>query len=268
MIRNTKLVKQKDKKMRRIANLVLVFFLSCFVYFILWTFFKEKMPLHNLIKYVSHNYDSYAEKVITFLPLVVLSIVAIILLLPNSRRKFLKIQASLPTSKINSVAMGLVEIQGKLIMKNPVISPVKKEECIGYYYTIEDVTKDKDGKNSYSTIYKETKCNVFEMQDDSGTIEIQPDGIELILMKETNVNSNNSRRYAETLLKNNQEMLLVGCSDSKNGEPYIRKDGNYNILGITSSSGISVWNKYQPLLKSFLFTCTIILILIVLILSQ
>jgi len=214
------------------------------------------------------NYDFYAEKVVTFLPLVILSIIAVFLILPNSRKKFLRIQASLPTSKINSVAMGLVEIQGKLIMKEPLISPVAKEQCIGYYYTIEDITRDKNGKDSYTTIHRETKCNVFEMQDDSGIIEIQADGIELILLKETNIDFGGQKRYTETLLKNGQEMLLVGSADSRNGNSYIRKDTNSKILGITSVAGISVWNKYQPLLRSFLFTCIVILVLIILILSQ
>jgi hypothetical protein len=214
------------------------------------------------------NYDFYAEKVFTFLPLVILSIIAVILILPNSRKKFLRIQASLPTSKIDSVAMGLVEIQGKLIMKEPLISPVAKEQCIGYYYTIEDITRDKDGKDSYTTIHKETKCNVFEMQDDSGIIEIQPEGIELILLKETKVDFGGQKRYTETLLKSGQEMLLVGSADSRNGNSYIRKDNSSKILGITSVAGISVWNKYQPLLRSFIFTCIVIMVLIILILSQ
>ncbi len=214
------------------------------------------------------NYDYYAEKVITYLPLVILSVIAVVLLLPNSRKRFLRIQASLPTSKIKSVAMGLVEIQGKLIMKEPLISPVAREECIGYYYTIEDVTKDKEGKNSYSTIHKETQCNVFQMQDDTGIIEIHPEGIELIFIKETNVSYNGQKRYKETLLKSGQEMLLVGAADSRNGEAFIRKDTGHQLLGITTASGISVWNKYQPLLRSFVLTCIIILILMILILSQ
>ncbi|WP_454047115.1 hypothetical protein [Chryseobacterium sp. Marseille-Q8038] len=214
------------------------------------------------------NYDYYAEKVITYLPLIILSIIAVVLLLPNSRKRFLRIQASLPTSKIKSVAMGLVEIQGKLIMKEPLISPVAREECIGYYYTIEDVTRDKEGKNSYTTIHKETQCNLFQMQDDTGTIEVHPEGIELIFIEETNVSYNGQKRYKETLLKSGQEMLLVGAADSRNGEAFIKKDTGHKLLGITTAAGISVWNKYQPLLRSFLVTCIIILIVMILILSQ
>lgn len=174
----------------------------------------------------------------------------------------------MPTSKIKSLAKGLVEIQGKLIMKTPLISPIGKEKCIGYYYTIENVEKDKDGRSSYTTIHSETQCGIFEMEDETGTIKVEPDGIEFILLEKTNVTSNNHKRYSEVLLKANQEMLLVGYADANENTSFIRKDNYHNILGITSALGISVWNKYQPLLRSFLFTCIIILSLIILILLQ
>jgi len=214
------------------------------------------------------DYDFYASKIFSYLPLGILVIIAAVLILPNSKKRFLRIQASLPTSKIKSSAKGLVEIRGKLIMKTPLISPVGNEKCIGYYYTIEDIDKDKDGKESYSTIHRETKCNAFEIRDETGTIEIEPEGIEFILLETTNVSSINRKRYSETLLKENQEMLIVGYADSKNGIPYIRKDVYHKILGITAASGISVWNKYQPLLRSFLLTCVMIVLLIIFILFQ
>ncbi len=214
------------------------------------------------------TYDFYAEKAVTWLPLVIVSVIAVILLLPNSRKKFLRLQASLPTSKISSVAMGLVEIQGTLIMKDALVSPVSKEECIGYHYTVEDITKDKDGSYSYHTIHRETRCNPFMMKDDSGTIDIQAEGIELILLKETHVRSDSQKRYTETLLKSGQQRLLVGYADAADGIAFIRKDTGSNILGITGVEGIGVWNKYQPLLRSFMLTWLMISAVIILILSQ
>lgn len=214
------------------------------------------------------NYDFYASKIFSYLPLVIFVAIAILFLLPNSKKRFFRIQASLPTSKIKSLAKGLVELQGRLIMKTPLISPVGNEECIGYYYIIEDIDRDKDGENSYTTIHRETKCNVFQMQDETGVIEVIPEGIEFFMLEKTNISSNNSKRYSEILIKENQEMLLVGYADSRNGIPYIRKDEYHKLLGITSALGISVWNKYQPLLRSFLVTCVMIVLLIIFILSQ
>lgn len=214
------------------------------------------------------NYDFYASKFFTYLPLIIFVFIAVLLILPNSRKRFFKLQSVLPTSKIKSLAKGLVEVQGKLIMKSPLTSPVGNQECIGYYYIIEEIDRDKDGKNSYTTIHRETKCNEFEIEDDSGKISISPDGIELILLEKTNISSNNNRRYSEILLQANQEMLLVGYADIKENGFIMRKDDHYKILGITSFSGISVWNKYQPLFKSFLLTCVMIILLIIFILIK
>ena len=239
-----------------------------FIYFILWIMFKDRMPLHEYASEIANNYDSYAEKALVFFPLLFFVFIFIILIKPNGAKRFLRLQSSLPTSKIHSVAKGLAEIEGTLVMKTPLFSPVKNEVCIGYYYTIEDIDRDSDGKESYRTIHRETQCSIFQIKDETGMIEVEPEGIELVLLEETNISSHGGKRYKETLLKDGQKMLLVGYADSRNGTPFMRKDEYYKVLGITSSSGITVWNKYQPLLKSFMFTCSIILLIIIYILTQ
>lgn len=240
----------------------------CFLYFILWLIFKEKMPLHEHLDTISKNYDSYAERIIILIPLALVVAASLIFIWPTPAKRFLRLQNSLPTSKIKSLAKGLVEVEGTLIMKEPLTSPVDHEICIGYYYTIEDISKDSDGRLSYTNVHRETQCNAFQMQDETGTIEVDPDKIEFVLLGETNISSTNSKRYTETLIKAGQKMLLVGYADVRNGVPFIRRDDHYKILGITSASGITVWNKYQPLLRSFLLICSVILLIIIYILVE
>lgn len=259
---------KSEKKTSYTGYIVLGIIGFCFLYFILWTIFKEKMPLHKYLYEISSNYDAYAEKALFIFPVVFFVFIFLTLMKSTSAKRFLRLQASLPTSKIKSLAKGLVEVEGTLVMKNPLLSPVDNETCIGYYYTIEDIDKDSDGKESYRTIHRETQCNPFQIKDETGIIEVEPEGIELILLGETNIGSNNSKRHKETLLKDGQKMLLVGYADVKNGQPFIRKDDHYKVLGITSASGITVWNKYQPLLRSFLFTCSVILLIIIFIFTQ
>ncbi|MCJ7932857.1 MAG: E3 ubiquitin ligase family protein [Chryseobacterium sp.] len=259
---------KNEKKISYTGYAILGTGLFCFLYFILWLIFTEKMPLHEYISDIYNNYDHYAERALILFPLVLFVFIFLSLMKPTSAKRFLRLQASLPTSKIQSVAKGLVEIEGILVMKTPLSSPVDNEICIGYYYTIEEIDKDSDGDTSYRTVHRETQCNAFQIQDDTGIIEIQPDGIELALLGETNISSNHNKRYKETLLKDGQKMLLVGYADSQNGVPFIRKDDHYKILGITSASGVSVWNKYQPLMRSFLLVCSVILLIIIFILIQ
>lgn len=257
-----------NSKISKVGYTIISVTLFCFLYFILWLIFKEKMPLHEYLYKVAKNYDYYAEKIIYFLPLGIFTVVALLLMRSTPSKRFLKLQASLPTSKINSLAMGIVEIEGKLIMKDPLISPVGKKECIGYHYTIENINRDSDGKDSYSLIHQETVCNNFQIKDETGAVDIESAGIELVLLKDTNSNSYGNKRYTEILLTPNKEMLLVGYADSNNGISFIRKDDHYKILGITSAAGISAWNKYQPLLRSFLFISFFILLFIIFILLQ
>jgi hypothetical protein len=259
---------ENNSKMSKTGYAIIGIVVFCVLYFFLWLIFKEKMPLHEYLYDIAQNYDTYAERAIILIPLALLVFVSLLFMRPTPAKRFLKLQTSLPTSKIKSLAKGLVEVEGTLMMKEPLISPVDHSQCIGYHYTIEDISTDSGGRLSYRTIHRETQCNVFRMQDDTGIIEVEPEHIEFVLLGETNVSSNNNKRYTETLLLNGQKMLLVGYADSKDGVPFIRKDDHYKILGITSTSGISVWNKYQPLLRSFLFICSIILLIIIYILVQ
>ena len=190
------------------------------------------------------------------------------LLLPNASKRFLKLQASLPTSKIRSIAKGLAEVQGKLLMKKPLFSPINMTSCIGYYYVIEKIDENKKGHNSYSTIHEETQCNPFEIEDTTGKIEVAPEGIQLFLRENTHQYTSGGKRYTESLLREGDEVLLIGYADAKEGVPFLRKDDRYNLLGITLVSSINLWNKFLPLLRSFLFTCAIIVSLIIFILLQ
>ncbi len=79
-----------------------------FLYWILLMIFGQKMPFSEVYYHINENYDYYAEKVLYSLPIVIISIVFILSLRPTSKKKFLRLQASLPTSKINAVAMSLV----------------------------------------------------------------------------------------------------------------------------------------------------------------
>lgn len=82
-----------------------------------------------------------------------------------------------PTSKIRSLAMGLVEIKGIVVPVNNqqiLKSPFSNKDCVYYYYTVEENHRDKHGDN-WSTIKKETKFVNFRLQDDTGEVLVNPD---------------------------------------------------------------------------------------------
>lgn len=231
-------------------------------------FIKILKTILTIVIFFTFFIFSFSINIERFVPLMFTVLIALLIFLPSKKKRFLKLQNNLATSKISAISKGLVEIQGQLLMKSPLNSPITTEDCIGYHYKIEKVERDKDGKKSYTTIHEETQCNPFEIEDDTGRIEIIPDGIEIFLMKQTNIDCAGRKRYTETLLKQGQKMLLIGYADSNNGTPFIRKDEHYSLLGISPISGVGLWNKYLLLLQSFLFTWFIIISLIVLILLQ
>lgn len=85
-----------------------------------------------------------------------------------------------PTSKIRSIAMGLVEIYGSAILiKNKVLkSPLTNNDCVYYKYTVEEYRKS--GKNSYwATIKSGNESTLFYLQDDTGKVLVEPKQAEI-----------------------------------------------------------------------------------------
>ena len=84
---------------------------------------------------------------------------------------------NIPTSKIRSIAMGLVEISGQVIpIKERIFkSPFTDKECVYYQFTIEEYRSS--GKNSHwVTIKNGEQRNLFYLKDDTGSVLIDPTG--------------------------------------------------------------------------------------------
>lgn len=186
---------------------------------------------------------------------------------PSSKSKFYKMQSILPTSKIDAIAMGLVEIEGDLEEIEPIISPYFKKTCIGYSYKIEkESPRDDDGRTTYSTIFSEVKTGKFKIKDETGSVTVDGEGLEYYFDRIDN-QSGGKTRYTETYLKSDDYMLLIGYAASDNGNVLIKKDSADTIFGIAVPRSISFRNKYKPLLDSFLtvlFFISLILIYIIL----
>src|SRR3989344_7077963 len=75
-----------------------------------------------------------------------------------------------PTSKIRSIAMGLVELYGKVVAKKEVLtSPLAQKPCVHYYYTIEEYRRQ--GKhNRWVVVFKETSNCLFLLKDNTGQV--------------------------------------------------------------------------------------------------
>ncbi len=84
----------------------------------------------------------------------------------------------LPTSKIRSVAVGLCEVKGKALpLKSILKTPFTKQDCLFYHITIEEFRQQ--GKSQrWVTIISDKSTEPFLIQDETGTIQLDPTNAE------------------------------------------------------------------------------------------
>lgn len=203
------------------------------------------------------------EKLSLLLIIIPVLVVLDAIFFPSRKTNFYKLQAILPTSKMNAVAMGVVEVIGDLVVIEPLISPHFQESCIGYSLRIEQETRDKDGKSSWRTIFSECKTNPFKIKDETGSVNVDGEGLEYYISKIDRQYESGSKRYAETYLKNDDYIFLIGYADSNNGETIIKKDDYHKVFGAAIPREVALRNKFSPLLTSFLTTLFFITLIII-----
>jgi len=173
------------------------------------------------------------------------------ILKPDNKKRFYKFQRTLPTSKIRSVAMGLAEISGTVKTIEPLNSRIGTKPCIGFLYTIENVSTDKDGHDSYSLESSETICKPFYIQDKSGQIRVVTDDIEFIDFEIDEQYESSMKRYTQYLLKDNMDVLMIGkASLAENNEPVFQKEDIKNVFGISPVASVEDYNTMRPIWQS------------------
>jgi len=187
-------------------------------------------------------------------------------IMPSSTNRFKKYQATLPTSKIRSLAMGLVEVEGTVRTDKPILARIDHIECIGYKYVVEDISTDKDGHDSYSEIFSETICSPFYITDETGTIEVNPDKLEFIWMDLDGRHSTGMKRYSQYLLKQNDHVLIIGKASVKGNIPVLEHENIKNVFGVAPLSKVTEYNTYKPLLNSFIFFSSVMAVLVAVVL--
>lgn len=78
-----------------------------------------------------------------------------------------------PTSRIRSVAMGMVEVKGKALRKYALVTPMSHTPCV--YYRLTRYRKDKNDRWQVIGVTSSANASFF-LEDDTGRIEINPYG--------------------------------------------------------------------------------------------
>jgi hypothetical protein len=228
-------------------------------------FNKEEQPLwKKILKGVSIFLLLFTGPIGFFMIFV---IIILYFIFPNSKSRFLKYQSILPTSKIRSVTTGLAKIEGKVVMIDPLISPISNKQCVAYEYTIDDINTDSDGDTHYSNFFSDTKCNPFYIEDETGKILINSENLNLLWLEIDEQNTKSGKRYTQNLIKPNDIVSLIGKVVSENGSPIMEYENIKKVYTIVPKHKIEDYIKNKPLVNalkiySLVFVFFIVLILI------
>ena len=186
----------------------------------------------------------------------------------GSSYHFYRLERHLPTSKIRSVAMGLSEIEGRLVMDAFVTAPIKNKKCIGYQYVIEQISHDKDGKETLTTEHSEIKIEPFQIKDDTGSIRINTTRLTLLRFAIDEQYRSGSRQYTQYLLQEGDEVMLIGkASAEEHNTPVMVYDDFTRQFTITPKASVTAYHTMRPALNALLSYFIIWILMVAVILS-
>ena len=177
-------------------------------------------------------------------------VLVLVCLLASFGPNFYKTEQRLATSQIRSLAMGLVEIRGKVIVDKPLLSPVHGKPCAGYVWILEDGEKDDDGRWSWTRVKGEARCNDFCLQDATGEINVIAEGIDLFGNKSPDGYEliGSSRRQGEILLAQDADVMLIGDACERDGQTVIAQGKQpKSVFGVALTEDVENRRVLAPL---------------------
>ena len=166
---------------------------------------------------------------------------------------FYKTEQRLATSQIRSLAMGLVEVRGKVVADQTMLSPVYGKPCVGYVLIVEEGTKDKDGDWSWSRVLGEARCHDFRLQDASGEVRVIAEGIDLFGNKSPVKYEllGSSRRQGEILLVQDLDVMLIGDAGEREGQTVISQGKHPKaVFGVVLTEDVENRRVLAPLWRA------------------
>jgi hypothetical protein len=148
-----------------------------------------------------------------------------------------------PTSRLGSMAMGFVEVQGSIAPRSRVVAPFTGRPCAYWEIEIARMAEDnikRTGQRSWERVHTERSGHPFFLQDDSGVALVYPQGADvrtpwsadeqtngfgvpdmyMDYMKEKNLHMRalwavGPMRFRERVLEEGQAMYVIGRAHPK-----------------------------------------------------
>jgi len=84
-----------------------------------------------------------------------------------------------PTAKLRSLAMGLVEVEGRVQARSRVTAPFTTRPCAWWQVELQTLSQSNRGLKEWNTVYKEQSGNPFYLEDGTGTAMVYPQGADI-----------------------------------------------------------------------------------------
>ncbi|MBN1445062.1 MAG: hypothetical protein JW957_03020 [Candidatus Omnitrophica bacterium] len=117
---------------------------------------------------------------------------------------------NVPTSKVRSIAMGLVELQGKAIPNILLTAPYTKTLCVFYHIIIERLVRQKNSSRWVKEFEVKTDIPFF-IQDDTGCVVLDPRGAETDLPLRY-IRREGNKRYKEYNIIEKEPVYVMGTA--------------------------------------------------------
>ena len=188
-----------------------------------------------------------------------------------------RLMQNVPTSKVKGVFIGLNELKGTSRSSAPLISFLTDERCVWYSYEVEEEwetiehTTDEDGnsktetRSGWKTLDRGDERLVFEVEDETGRIQVIPEHAEFIGDRVLNrtvgqgdnlyyakgphtaiMDSTGRRRFSEHLVAVDDDVYVLGSARVREdiAEPEIAYDEIDKNFLISSKSEEALTRRY------------------------
>jgi len=184
------------------------------------------------------------------LPLFIVAIViALCIYLYRHSTRYIRFEAKLPTSKIGSLTVGLVEVRGRIAPIETVTSPHFNKECIGYHYKIEKIKRNSDREDTYSEKYQENTIQEFLIADETGSVRVDPEKLVARKLK-TDSDYEGDYRYSQSVLRNGDRVVIIGRVRAVDGNLVLGHDSHHDIFSLIPIEQMNQDAKLSPILRS------------------
>lgn len=186
-----------------------------------------------------------------------LSAIVFVFLPTSQEHQFRRAEKKISTTKIAFLKPGIVEISGVCKIIEPTFSKLSNTPCIAYSYKVERVglvrkLRSARASTTHYTLSYEELCNPFLIEDETGSVKIEPDGLIINSFYNQKTEREAGRQFTEKTILEGEKIIIIGEAIRKNGTYIIQNGNSITPFYLNSEAGLKNFKENKPLRKKIL----------------